>query len=75
MKKIILSLVFVFSMGTMVNANSSVIVNESNQYEAIPGCARDCVDLATTIAYLLDHSIKEYQVVYEACVNQNCKEQ
>jgi hypothetical protein len=72
MKKLILALVFVFATGTMVNANSSSTLNDSVVEVEEVGCARDCVDLGITVSYLLDLTVREYLVVYEACYNQNC---
>ena len=71
MKKIILGLVFVFATGTMINANSFSTTKKAIEVEEV-GCARDCVDLGITVAYLLDLTVQEYLVVYTACYEQNC---
>jgi hypothetical protein len=74
MKKLVLLFVFLFAMGTAVNANSNLPVDSSTEIEDF-GCARDCVDLAVQVAFLLDLSVQEYLVVYETCYNQNCAPQ
>ena len=68
MKKVLLSLVFVFATGTMMNANNS------NEYF---GCAGECVgdSRAAALAFAEDDEslVETYMGFYTSCYDARCR--
>ncbi|ARV15802.1 hypothetical protein [Polaribacter sp. SA4-12] len=83
MKKLILSLVFVFATGTMMNANSTneiIITPTTETVEIIEdfGCASDCVRSSKAIVFQeaaeegRGASMDDYMLEYGYCYYSNC---
>ena len=82
MKKVILSLVFVFATGTMMNANSTneiIITPTTETVEIIKdfGCASACVgdSKAAALAFAQDDEslVETYMGFYTSCYDARCR--
>jgi len=75
MKKIILTLVFVFTMGSMVNANTTKGISNSIEVVAEADCfsladiGASVLGAAFDLSYEIEHEV--FLILYDACEAQN----